>query len=135
MGTSTTNTLTRRELLSKSTVLLLMVPVAGAALGCSSSNDASPSPSTNDGGTGACQGIFETSTVTSSHTHTLCVPETDLTSPPSAGAVYTTSFDASHTHTHTVTLSQAQLQSVAGGATITVTTSSPLPHNFTIAKA
>jgi hypothetical protein len=33
-----------------------------------------------------------------------------------------------------VTLTQAQLQSIEAGTAVTVTTSSPYPHNFTIAK-
>jgi hypothetical protein len=127
-------TLTRRELLSKSTALLLMVPVAGAAVGCSSSNSSSPAPGgTNDGGEGSCQGIFETSTVTDNHTHALCVPETDLDAPPSAGVTYTTS--VSENHSHTVALTQAQLQSVKGGTSLTVTTSGPAAHEFTIEEA
>jgi hypothetical protein len=111
---------TRREVLSATTMLLL-VPLA--PLACSSSS----SPAGNN-----CSGIFETSTVTNGHTHTLCVPTTDLTTPPAAGVTYTTSTDAGHSHT--VTLTQAQLQSIEGGTAVTVTTSSPAPHNFTISK-
>ena len=117
--------LTRRELLSKSTVLLILVPVAAAATACGSSGTSTPS--------NGCNGIFETSTVTANHTHTLCVATTDLTAPPAAGTTYTTSFDGGHSHT--VTLTQAQLQSINGGGSVTVTTSSPLPHDFTIVKA
>jgi hypothetical protein len=118
--------LTRRALLSQSTVLLLLVPVAGTLMACSSSGDSSASAS-------SCDGSFETSTVTLAHTHTLCVPTTDLASAPSAGVTYTTS--VSDGHDHTVMLTQAQLQSINGGQSVTVTTSSPNPHNFTIAKA
>ena len=122
--------LTRRELLSQSTVLLL-VPIAGAIAGCSSSSSASTGGSPDD--SGSCDGVFETSTVTANHTHTLCVPTTDLTSPPAAGVTYTTSIAAGHSHT--VVLTQAQLQSINSGGSVTVTTSSPFPHNFTITKA
>jgi hypothetical protein len=126
--------LTRRELLT----ILVMVPVVGESLACSSSNG-SPSSTTNPevssagpDDASACEGSFETSTVTNNHTHALCVPTTDLTAPPSEGVIYTTSFDAGHDHT--VTLTQAQLQSIEAGTAVTVTTSSPYPHNFTIAK-
>jgi hypothetical protein len=124
-----TSKMTRREILTTSTTLLLLVPVAAA---CSSSNNSSGG--TEDAGNG-CNGVFETSTVTNGHTHTLCVPTTDLTNPPAAGVTYTTSFDAGHTHTHTVVLTQAQLQTINGGGSVTVTTSSPASHNFTIAKS
>jgi hypothetical protein len=118
--------LTRRALLAQSTVLLLLVPVASAVAACGTSGGSSASAS-------SCDGIFETSTVTNAHTHTLCVPTTDLTNAPSAGVTYTTS--VSDGHDHTVVLTQAQLQSIDGGQSVTVTTSSPNPHNFTIAKA
>ncbi len=111
--------LSRRELLSQSTVLLLLVPVVA----CGSSSP----------GASSCDGVFETSSVTNNHTHTLCVPTTDLTAPPAAGVTYTTS--VSDSHSHTVVLSQAQLQTIETGGTVMVVTSSPAPHNFTIAKA
>jgi hypothetical protein len=112
--------ITRRELLSKSTALLLLVPVAA----CSGSS-APPAGS-------QCTGPFETSTVTNGHTHTLCVPLSDLTNPPAAGVTYTTSTDVNHNHT--VALTQQQLQTINAGTAVTVTTSSPLAHNFTIQK-
>jgi hypothetical protein len=123
-----TTKLTRREILSQSTTLLLMVPLAPLA-GCSSSS----SGSTADSGAPApCDGIEDTSTVTNNHTHTLCTLTSDLENPPAAGVDYTTSFNAGHSHT--VTLTQAQLQSIESGGSVTVTTSSPYPHNFTISK-
>src|SRR5580693_6319512 len=115
--------LSRRELLNQSTVLLLLVPVAGLAACSSNNTDAAAS----------CNGVFETSTVTNNHTHTLCVPTTDLTNPPAAGTTYTTSFNDGHDHT--VTLTQAQLQTIEGGGSVTVTTSVPFPHDFTISKS
>jgi hypothetical protein len=118
-------TLTRRELLSQSTVLLLLVPVASMAAGCGSNTPATVTP--------PCNGVQETSTVTNNHTHTLCVPTTDLTTPPAAGVTYTTSTDAGHNHT--VALTQAQLQSIQSGGSVTVTSSAPLAHDFTIKKA
>src|ERR1017187_5977574 len=100
------NVLTRRELLSHSTVLLLLVP---AIAGCASSSGGSS-------GSSSCDGISETSTVTNSHTHTLCVLTSDLTSPPAAGVTYTTS--TSSGHNHTVALTQAQLQSIESGGSV-----------------
>jgi hypothetical protein len=117
--------MTRRELLSKSTVLLLLVPVA-----CSSSN-ATTIPSNLDASN--CKGVFEVSTVTNNHTHTLCVPFTDLSAPAAAGVTYTTSTDDGHNHT--VALTQQQLQTIGSGGSVMVTTSTPFPHNFTIQKA
>lgn len=70
--------------------------------------------------------------MTNNHTHTLCVPTSDLTNPPTAGVVYTTS--VSLMHSHTVNLTQAQLKSIESGTAVTVTTSSPAAHNFTISK-
>lgn len=122
-----TTKLTRRELLAQSTVMLLMVPAASAAAAACSSGGSGSS------NTNGCDGVFETSTVTNNHTHTLCVPTSDLTNPPSAGVTYNTSTDANHSHT--VQLSQAQLQSINGGGSVTVTTSAPAAHNFTIVKA
>ncbi|MGO9000215.1 MAG: hypothetical protein ACLQVI_43355 [Polyangiaceae bacterium] len=125
--------LTRREVLSKSTVLLL-VPIAGSAVACSSSNNSSSSSviqASEDAS--ACNGIFEISTVTNNHDHSLCVLTTDLTDPAAAGVTYTTSFNDGHAHT--VSLTQAQLQSIEAGTAVTVTTSSPYAHNFTISKA
>src|SRR4051812_17053351 len=75
---------TRRELLSRGTTLLLLIPVVGCS---SSSSDA-----------GSCAGVESTSTVEASHTHTVCVVTSDLTSPPAAGVTYTTSNVGSHTH-------------------------------------
>jgi hypothetical protein len=119
---------TRREVLS-ATTMLLVVPLA--PLACSSSSSSAGSSPGADSGNG-CDGIFETSTVTNNHTHTLCVPTADLTNPPAAGKVYTTSLTLGHTHT--VTLTQAQLQSIEGGGSVTVTTSGPAAHMFTISK-
>ena len=117
--------ISRRELLSRSsTVLLLLIPVAG----CSNS-----SVEEADGDASACSGVFEISTVTNNHTHSLCVPSTDISSPPTGGATYTTSTNLNHSHT--VTLTQAQLQTIGSGGSVTVTTSAPLAHDFTIQKA
>jgi hypothetical protein len=115
--------ISRRELLSSSTVLLLLVPTA-----CSSGS--STIQASEDAS--ACNGVFEISTVTNNHDHSLCVPSTDLSNPPAGGATYTTSLNDGHTHT--VTLSQQQLQTIQSGGSVTVTTSAPFAHDFTIQK-
>ena len=121
--------ITRRELLSKSTVLLLLVPVAA----CSSTPASSVVETPDD--PSSCAGVFEISTVDNNHNHSLCVPTTDLTSPPANGMIYTTSTDEGHEHT--VTLTQTQLQTINSGMAVTVTTNPPVafPHQFTIQKA
>ncbi|SRR5258706_10268580 len=118
--------LTRRDLLASSTVLLLFIPVASAMTACGSSD----TPSGNGNG---CDGVFSTSSVTNSHTHTVCVASSDLSSPQASGATYTTSTDLNHNHT--VQLTQAQLQSINGGASVTVRSSEPAAHDFVIKKA
>jgi hypothetical protein len=120
---------TRRELLTSGTTLLLLVPV----LGCSSS-------SSNAADGGSCAGIDSTSTVNASHSHTVCVLTTDLTSPPVAGVTYTTSSEGSHTHK--VVLTAANLTAISGGQTVMVTSSTdndpinnmPHSHDFMIKK-
>jgi len=117
---------TRRELLTRGTTLLLLVPIVG----CSSSS--------SDGA--SCDGVDSTSTVDTAHTHMLCVPTADLTNPPAAGVIYTTSSEGMHTHK--VTLSQADLTAINGGQTVNVTSSSdndPIAnvihsHGFAIKK-
>ncbi len=111
--------LNRREFLSRATVSLLLVPVAA----CSSSNGSTPS----------CDGLDATSSVALGHTHTVCVLQTDLTSPPSAGVTYTTS---GPDPTHMVSLTAAQLAMIQAGQTVTVTTSvaNNHTHQFVLVK-
>jgi hypothetical protein len=127
--------LTRRQLLTRGTTLLVLVPVlvpvVAPILGCSSSSSDGPS----------CAGVDTTSSVDSSHTHTVCVLTTDLTAPSAMGAVYTTSTESMHTHK--VTLTQANLTAINAGQTATVTSSvdndpidnSAHSHTFAIKKA
>lgn len=96
---------TRRELLTRGTTLLLLIPVVG----CASSSDQG----------GSCAGVESTSTVSASHTHTVCVLTSDLTTPPGAGATYTTSNVGSHTHR--VMLTAANLTAINGGQSVMVT--------------
>lgn len=131
--------MTRREFLHGAGTALLMVPVVGAGCGSTMSPQSDGGLTPQDGGAG-CQGVFSTGSYVpggiygGGHLHTLCVPSTDLTSPPAAGATYTTSTNEGHTHT--VTLSQAQLQTIDGGGTVTVDSSDiGHLHTFNIKKA
>ncbi len=114
--------LDRRELLVRTGVILLLVPIVG----CSSYGSSGASADA-----ASCDGVDTTSSVAASHTHTLCVPNTDLSSPPATGATYTTSNNGGHTHT--VTLAQAQLQQIEAGGTVTVTSSNVQGHTHTFA--
>jgi len=66
------------------------------------------------------------------HTHTICVPASDLANPPDAGVTYTTS--SSLSHTHQVLLAQVDLIAVASGGTATAvsTTADQHSHKFVI---
>ena len=104
----------RREFVSRATITLLLVPIAACGAGSGATS-----------GAGGCSGVSSTSSVTLGHTHTVCVLEADLTSPPSGGVTYTTS---GPDPTHTITLTAAQLSSINGGQSITVTTSTSGGH-------
>ena len=118
---------TRRELLTRGTTLLLLIPVVG----CSSSSDQNA---------GSCAGVESTSTTDEQHTHTVCVLTSDLTNPLAAGVTYTTSNDSSHTHR--VMLTAANLIAINGGQTVRVTStidndpinSAAHSHDFMIKK-
>jgi hypothetical protein len=80
-----------------------------------------------------------TSTVFVTHSHTVTLPPTDLTSPPAGGISMQTSLAGAPyiaDHTHTFSMTQAQLTTVNGGTPVTVTTAVTLSHthDFTIAK-
>jgi hypothetical protein len=120
---------TRREFLAGATTTLFLIPLAACA---SSSPSASPGSEA-----GACEGIDTTSTQVSEHTHTVCVPDADLSNPPSGGATYTTSSSPDPlatgapddgAHTHTVTLTQAELSSIEAGQSVSVMTSNNFAH-------
>lgn len=110
----------------------MLVPVVPAVLqGCSSSPD-SPGSS--------CSGTDPLSTVNEGHTHSVCVPTSDMTNPPAGGATYTSSNDGSHTHT--ITLTAQQLSMIAAGQSVLVTSSNDVDpktqvahtHDWTITK-
>lgn len=117
--------LTRRKFLKSAMTTLVLIPIVG----CGSDDSTGTG---NDTG-GGCDGAASTSSTAAGHVHTLCVPTSDLTSPPSSGRTYTTSLDAGHTHS--VTLSQAQLQTINTGGGVTVdTTGGNHTHTFMIEK-
>lgn len=109
----------RRRFVSD-TVLVAILP---AAVGCGGDDD-------DDGGDpSSCNGVGETSSVDSGHTHTVCVPAADLMSPPASGGTYITSTDEGHTHA--VALTAAQLVTLSGGSSVTVTSSVVDQHAHT----
>lgn len=125
--------LNRREFLATAAggvVTLLLTPVISACGSDSSSATSSTTNSTTPG----CDGANETSTVSLGHTHSLCVPASDLDSPPAAGATYLTSITEGHQHM--VTLTQAWLMAVASGVKVMVTTSTMdgHTHDFTVQR-
>ena len=132
--------LNRREFLTTAAggfVTLVLTPIVSA---CGSDSTYGGASTTSNPTTPACDGAGETSTVTNGHTHTLCVPLSDLDNPPASGATYTTS--VTEGHEHTVTLIQAWLMAIAQGQTVTVTSSAvsvggtPVhTHGFAVAKA
>jgi hypothetical protein len=112
----------------------MLVPVVPAVLqACSSS------PS--DGPSNSCAGTDPLSTVNEGHTHSVCVPTSDMTSPPATGVTYTSSNDGGHTHK--ITLTADQLSLIASGQSVFVTSTSDVDptthvahtHDWTITKA
>lgn len=123
----------RREFLSRATVTLLLVPVT-AACSSSSGSGAGPAPDGGEDDGGTCMGLDPTSSVDLGHTHTVCVPSTDLASPPAAGATYTTSPPEANGVViagalHTITLTAAQLSMIEAGQSLTVTTTTNGGHD------
>ncbi len=134
--------LNRRELLSRLTTTLLLIPIA---TNCSSSssppNQQQPHPDAPEPDSGGgCDGFERTSTVDASHTHMVCILTADLTNPPAAGVTYVTTSVGSHTHN--VTLTSDQLTMIQAGTEVTVVTSSTVDpingfahtHQFMIMK-
>ncbi|HEY3818870.1 MAG TPA: hypothetical protein VGL81_16980 [Polyangiaceae bacterium] len=130
---------TRREFLESATVTLLMIPLAA----CASSppvTGVAPDAGANEDAS-SCSGVFTTSSNVSEHTHTLCVPATDLSTPPVNGNTYTSSTNLDPLndveHSHTVTLTAQQLASIDGGGAVTITSSNSdeHTHQFMITRA
>lgn len=98
--------MTRRSFLQKTSGGFVVVTLIAA--GCGGGDD-DPQP--------GCTGISRTSTATSGHAHSICIPQADLNSPPAGGASYVSS---SSGHTHEVDLTAAQLTTIMTGGTVTV---------------
>lgn len=117
--------------------MLVLTPIAIAA--CNGYGSSSTTTTAVDAG--ACNGVGGTSTNVDQHSHSICVPTADLTSPPASGATYTSTNDSNHTHT--LMLTSAQLASIEAGQTVTMTSSSSIDpinndahtHSWTLRKA
>jgi hypothetical protein len=115
--------LSRSEFLRRRAHAAVLIVVSSATAACFSSSSegpAAPAPPPEP----ACVGILRTSSVVAGHTHTVCVPNSDLSAPPPNGATYTTSTD--NGHTHSVALSNGQLAGLRAGATVTVQSSTAI---------
>jgi hypothetical protein len=134
--------LTRRQLLMRGTTLLALVPIVPAFLQACSSGGGGGTGDDVGGGPDTCtDGSYSVSTTDDMHSHSLCIPNADLTNPPAAGQTYLSSDNGAHTHK--ITLTAAQLATIASGGTVTVLSSNDLDpldnmqhtHSFKIAKA
>jgi len=106
------------EAISGASVTLLLAPLVG---GCGSDDGSTPSTTTSPT-VPSCDGAGDTSSSTLGHTHTVCVPLSDLDSPPARGQTYATSGAATDGHVHQITLTQEQLTVIAAGRSVGVTT-------------
>lgn len=99
----------RREVIFRIGGIFLAIPASRVLMACGS-----------DSG-GAANSFRFTSSFDDSHTHTVDLLKTDVSTPPAAGVTETTSLV--QTHTHTVSLTVADLDSINAGNTVTKTTS------------
>jgi hypothetical protein len=100
----------RREVIFRVGGILLAIPASRVLMACGS-----------DSGGAAANSFRFTSSLDDSHTHTVDLLKTDVSTPPAAGVTETTSLEQSHTHT--VSLTVADLDSINAGNTVTKTTS------------
>jgi len=80
-----------------------------------------------------CDGVGAVSDVVDGHSHTVCVPASDLARMPSVSILYTTS--TAQGHTHQITLSPEQISTLASGGTVadvTSTVDAGHSHTFTL---
>lgn len=130
--------LSRRAFLITGGTGLVTLIVTPLLPGCGSDDDGtvtSTNPTVPE-----CDGAGATSTVAVGHSHTICVPTSDLEEPPLVGSTYTTS--SSDGHDHTLRLSRVQLMELEQDQTVTVTTAPARTstvdlhtHDFVISKA
>jgi hypothetical protein len=127
--TNRCETLSRRQFFehaATSTVALLLAPA------CTGQSYESPSLTTSTAA--ACPGVAAASSVVLQHSHSLCVPDVDLSSPPPTATYETTESEG---HTHLVSLSGLQLNAINGQQAVPASTSITENHlhQFTIVKA
>jgi hypothetical protein len=119
------------------TITLVLTPIASWLAGCGDGGDGSGNdgPISDTSPTIACDGVGAKSSLADGHAHDLCVPTSDLSSPPSDGATYTTTTEDGHTHG--VTLDAAQLAAVNRGEVVRVTTTAVdgHVHTYSLARA
>ena len=116
----------RREFIVTITTAVGLMPLVITQIGCSDSTVTSTTS----------EGYVFTSSVNSSHSHTVEIKFADLNQPPEGGRSLTTS---SRGHVHSVTLSQDDFTALEAGETLVRNTSSSSGHlhtfTFTIAGA
>lgn len=116
----------RREFLMVLGAAVIAAPAAVSLPGCGGGG--------GDSAPAAATGFNAASSVDFQHSHTITIPFTDLTSPPSGGAQYTSD---GATHVHTVTLTQQQLTDINNSQTVAVVSNADASghtHTWTIAK-
>ena len=122
----------RREFLLAAGRLMIALPVgwsiAGAVAGCGSG-----SASCGNAGKLVTTGtsLVFTSSCDGSHTHDFTLMTTELSAPPAAGVMRTTSVDTVDNHFHGITLSQAELTTIESGTPVTKTSTSVNQHTHT----
>ena len=127
--------LSRRQFLKNTAAaasgLTVTFLVTVTQIGCSSASNTGTSTSPAL----PCDGAGAESSLNAGHTHTVCIPAADLSSPPPGGASYTTSQNQGHTHQ--LVLQQTQLQALGAGqsATLTTTLDQGHTHTFVLERA
>jgi hypothetical protein len=110
--------LTRRKFTLISSLAALL-----GAVGCGGSDDT----------LAGCDGVGAVSDVVEGHSHTVCVPASNLAGMPTVPILYTTS--TAEGHTHQITLSPEQNSTLASGGTVAdvvSTMDSGHSHTFTL---
>ncbi len=97
----------RREVIFRIGGLLLVIPASRVLTACGSGGNSNT--------------LTFTTSFNDSHTHTVSLELSEITTPPAAGVTKITSLNSSHTHT--VSLTEADLASIDAGNTVTKTTS------------
>ena len=110
----------RREVIFRIGGILLAIPASRVLLACGG----------DSGGTNP-QSLSFTSSSELSHTHTVTLQLTEISTPPAVGVDKTTSNDLNHTHR--VSLTAAELDSINQGNTVTKTTTNDDNHTHQFA--